>query len=160
MPHILTIPRAQAPALPQIGCWPVQDLDFLQAAVWQSRAHAEQDERYLQPIPYLLLRNASGQLWCYQRTGGDARLQGRCSCGVGGHVDRQDLHLQALIYEGQSAVGRVHLGVLYTALWLPDQAPRPEAGEALQGLGFRAAHAIVNDDQFELWSRLAAQHLT
>lgn len=150
-------------------------------------------------------------------TGGDTRLQSRCSCGVGGHVDRQDgaqdaavttaslnhndfdsylhipnkgykpissinlqttlqrallrevaeelgadaadlqdLRLQALIYEGQSAVGRVHLGVLYTALWLPDQAPQPMAGEALQGLGFRAAQAIANDDQFELWSRLAA----
>lgn len=90
MPHILTLPRAQAPALPESGCWPVQNLDFLQQAVWQSRASAEHDEAWLQPIAYLLLMNASGQLWCYQRTGGDARLDRRCSCGVGGHVDWQD----------------------------------------------------------------------
>jgi predicted NUDIX family phosphoesterase len=185
----------------------------LQAATWQSRAQAEQDEAWLQPIPYLLLRNASGQVWCYQRTGGDARLDGRCSCGVGGHVDLQDaqppcdkidfdsyksiqhghyrpiscinpfttlqrallrevaeelgagaadldqLTFQGLIYEGLSAVGRVHLGVLFTAQWLPQQAPQPVAGEALAGLGFQDASAIANNAKYELWSRLAVQYL-
>ena len=213
MPHILTLPRSQAPALPESGCWPIQSLDFLQAAQWQSRKRVEQDERYLQPIPYLLLRNAARHIWCYQRIGGDARLDGRCSCGVGGHVDAQDaqpspqdnyfdsssrlsdevyeqnspinpqttlqhallrevaeelgataadlhnLRLQGLIYEGLSAIGRVHLGVLYTAQWLPAKAPQPVAGEALHGLDFRAASDIANNDQFELWSRLAAQYL-
>ena len=213
MPPILTLPRAQAPALPESGCWPVPNLDFLHAAVWQSRAQAEHDEAFLQPIPYLLLRNPHGQLWCYQRSGGDARLDGRCSCGVGGHVDWQDaqppmkdenidscqripdkgyrpifskspqatlqhallrevaeelgagaadlgqLRFHGLIYEGLSAVGRVHLGVLYTAQWLPAQPPRPVAGEALRGLGFQDASAIANNPHFELWSRLAAQHM-
>ncbi|MDD5028989.1 MAG: hypothetical protein PHH58_05710 [Rhodoferax sp.] len=214
MPHILTLPRTHAPALPPSGCWAITDLDFLQHAQWQSRAQAEHDEAWLQPIPYLLLQNASGHIWCYQRTGGDARLHGRCSCGVGGHVDSQDaepafenndfdsclrlqdkgqkqllppinpqatlqrallrevreelaadsadlqdLRLQALIYEAHSAVGRVHLGVLYTALWRPVHAPQPAAGEALHGLGFRPAQDIANDDQFELWSRLAAQYM-
>jgi predicted NUDIX family phosphoesterase len=213
MPHILTLPRTQAPALPESGCWPVPNLDFLQAAVWQSRATAEHDEAWLQPIPYLLLRNPTGQLWCYQRTGGDARLDGRCSCGVGGHVDLQDaqppltetnfdsclrnpdkgykaissinpqatltrallrelaeelnagtadldqLTFQGLIFEGLSAVGRVHLGVLFNANWLPAQPPQPVAGEALRGLGFLDASAIAINPHFELWSRLAAQHL-
>ncbi len=213
MPLILTIPRAQAPALPESGCWPVPNLDFLQAAVWQSRAQAEDDEAWLQPIPYLLLRNPAGQLWCYQRAGGDARLDGRCSCGVGGHVDLQDaqpaltennfdsclrnpdkgykpissinphatltrallrevaeelgagtadlgqLRFQGLIFEGLSAIGRVHLGVLFSANWLPAQPPQPIADEALRGLGFLDASAIANNTQFELWSRLAAQHL-
>lgn len=214
MPHILTLPRAQAPALPESGCWPVQNLDFLQQAVWQSRASAEHDEAFLQPIPYLLLMNASGQLWCYQRTGGDTRLDGRCSCGVGGHVDWQDAQpplerhvidscqrtsdkgyrpissinplatlqhallrevaeelgatqadlgkvtFHGLIFEGLSPVGRVHLGLLFTAPWLSAQAPQPVLGEALRGLGFQHANAIANNTQFELWSRLAAQHLT
>jgi predicted NUDIX family phosphoesterase len=214
MPHILTLPRAQAPSLPESDCWPIQNMDFLRAAVWQSRASAEHDEAWLQPIPYLLLRNVAGHIWCYQRTGGDARLNGRCSCGVGGHVDvqdaepplkcndfdscsrlsnegyrpissinpqatlqrallrevaeelganaadLQDLHMQALIFEGLSAVGRVHLGVLYTAQWLPAQAPQPTAGEALRSLGFRPAKDIATDEQFELWSKLAAQHLS
>jgi predicted NUDIX family phosphoesterase len=213
MPFILTIPCAQAPTLPESGCWPVPDLNFLQQAVWQSRASAEHDEAFLQPIPYLLLRNTQGQLWCYQRTGGDARLDGRCSCGVGGHVDLQDaqpplerhvidscqrtpdkgykpissinpqatlqhallrevaeelgvgesdlgpISFHGLIYEGLSAVGRVHLGVLFAAAWQPAQPPQPCAGEALRGLGFMPASAIDNNTQFELWSRLAARQL-
>lgn len=213
MPLILTLPRTQAPALPDCACWPVPDLDFLQAAVWQDRASAEHDEAYLQPIPYLVLRNSAGQVWCYLRTGGDARLEGRCSCGVGGHVDGQDavaslpndnfdsgqrtsdkgysqissinpqatleralrrevaeelgvgapdlgpLTCHGLIYEGLSAVGRVHLGVLFSAPWRPAQAPQPTAGEALRGLGFMPAGAIADDPRFELWSRLAARWL-
>lgn len=213
MPHILTIPRTHVPALPEAGCWAIDSLDFLQAAQWQERAQAEHNEAWLQPIAYLLLRNAFGHIWCYQRTGGDARLDGRCSCGVGGHVDAQDavpslphnyfdsasrpsdkpcrsisplnaqatlrrallreaaeelgaaeadlqdLGLQGLIYEGLSAVGRVHLGVLFSAQWQPDLPPHPVAGEALLGLGFRPASGIAGNDQFELWSRLAAQHL-
>jgi len=193
MPHILTLPRTQAPALPESGCWSADKLDFLSPPYWQSRQVAEHDERYLQPIAYLLLRNAQGQIWCYQRTGGDARLNGRCSCGVGGHVDDGDenltppfnpeltlhrallrevaeelgaspadlhqLHFHGLIYEGLSAVGRVHLGMLFTAQWLPHQAPQPVAGEALASLGFHDASKVANNPQFELWSRLAAQHL-
>jgi len=213
MPHILTLPRTCAPKLPKSGCWPLPSLDFLQHTQWHSRAQAEHDEAWLQLIPYLVLHNANGHLWCYQRSGGDARLDGHCSCGVGGHVDLQDaepvvknneldstlpnknkgyslissinsqtilqrallrevreelaadatqlqdLRLQALIYEGMSPVGRVHLGLLYTALWLPALAPHPVAGEALQGLGFRSASDIAQNEQFELWSRLAAHYL-
>lgn len=198
---ILTIPRTQAPALPESGCWPVADLGFIQPPVWQARADAEHDERFLQPIVYLVLRNPQGLAWCYQRVGGDARLDGRCSMGVGGHVDAADstppdhapldaaatLHrallrelseellsapghaacpgdlrglcLQGLIYEGLSAVGRVHLGVLYTAQWLPTQAPQPHAGEKLTSQGFLSLADIATDARFELWSRLAARHL-
>lgn len=194
MPSILTLPRAQAPALPESGCWAVSDVDFLHPPLWQSRACVEHDERYLQPITYLLLFNALGQVWCYQRTGGDARLDGRCSVGVGGHVDAADqagtatlthallrelgeelqaapgqpagpqhlsqLRLRALVYEGRSAVGRVHLGVVYTAQWLPAQAPQPRAGEKLASLGFQPPAQVANDSRFELWSRLATQHLS
>lgn len=194
MPLILTLPRTHAPTLPEVGCWPVSNLDFLQHAQWQSRAQAEHNEAWLQPIPYLLLRNASGQIWCYQRSGGDARLTDRCSCGVGGHVDVQDaqpnapidplvtlrrallrevaeelgagaadlgqLSFQGLIFEGLSPIGRVHLGMLFTAQWLPDLPPQPVVGEALLGLGFMPASTIGNHANFELWSQLAARYLS
>lgn len=198
---ILTIPRTQAPALPDCGCWPVAKLDFVQPPLWQARADVEQDDHFLQPIVYLVLHNAQGQAWCYQRAGGDARLDGRCSVGVGGHVDSADstvpagahfnpdatlrrallrelaeelqvapkqaagehdlqgLRLCGLIYEGKSGVGRVHLGVLYTAQWLPRTPPQPRAGEKLTGLGFMPLADITRDSRFELWSRLAAQQL-
>jgi len=224
MPLILTVPRTCTPTLPLEGCWPVADWGFLAHASWLERAQAEHDERYLQLIPYLLLHDASGQLWCYQRSGGDARLQGRCSCGVGGHVDAEDaladdaggaanasgagtscsavdssqcmsdlrskpisldavqatlqrallrelaeelgahatdladLHLHGLIFEGHTPVGRVHLGVLYSARWLPAAAPQPPAHEALRSLGWRAAPAVAADPAFERWSQLSAAH--
>ena len=200
MPHILTIPRTQVPSLPESGCWPVTTLDFMQPPLWRARAEVEHDENLLQPIAYLVLLDAEGQAWCYQRAGGDARVDGRMSCGVGGHVDAADamaavhaeagtlfnadatlrrallrelteelhataadlheLRLQGLIYEGLSPIGRVHLGVLYTAQWCHTEAPQPRTGEALQGLGFMNMDAIAVDFRFELWSRLATRHLT
>jgi predicted NUDIX family phosphoesterase len=196
---ILTIPRTQAPRLPESGCWPVSNLDFMQPPLWRVRAEVEHDETLLQPIAYLVLLNEVGQAWCYQRTGGDARVDGRLSCGVGGHVDAADamatvnaqvgtlfdpeatlrrallrelaeelhataadlheLRLQCLIYEGISPIGRVHLGVLYTAQWRHTEAPQPRPDEALQGLGFMDLSAIAADPRFELWSRLTARQL-
>ena len=85
-----TIFRHHAPDLPESGCITTDVLDFLHPLLWQVRAEVEHDERYLQTVVYLLLFNPAGQVWCYQRMGGDARLDGRCSCGIRGHVDAQD----------------------------------------------------------------------
>jgi len=225
MSLILTVPRAHAPALPDEGCWALAHWGWLAHATWRSRAQAEHDDTHLQLIPYLVLRNAEDAMWCYQRSGGDARLLGRCSCGVGGHVDAPDaltgaagdaqsapndaincaaldscsrmpdkrsrpisrvnveatlqralrrelaeelgasaadladLRCHGLIYEGHSPVGRVHLGVLYSARWCPAADPQPVAGEALCGQGFRAPARVADDPAFELWSQLAACHL-
>jgi len=195
MPEILTVPRSCLPPLPIEGVWPVDDLPWLDAGEWRDRSAAEHDESSLQPIVYLLLRNASSELWSYARVAGDARLHGRYSCGLGGHVDRTDAQPGktsldtlnralrrefdeelgisafggitawptrplALIYEGHSAVGRVHIGLLYCAEWAADQDPQPMHGEALSALGFRPLQGIVDDSRFELWSRLCARWLS
>lgn len=187
MPQILAIPRAQSPALPLEGCWAWQDFAALSTPIWRKRAEIEQDESLLQLIPYVLLRNSAGELWCYARSGGDARIDGRWSCGVGGHVESIDqtadlrqtlartarremaeelglpesalpeLSPCALIYEGHSAIGRVHLGVLYIADWTDRPPPTPPAHEALTPLGFIPPAAIAADPHFELWSRLTAE---
>jgi len=178
MPHILTIPRHQAPDLPESGCLTTDDLNFLHPPLWQARADVEHDEHYLQAVVYLLLFNQTGQVWCYQRGGGDAGLEGRCSCGVGGHVDEQDaqdagvpfdaqatLHqtllrelgeelrmtpadlqevrLRGLIYDGLSAVGRVHLGVLYSALWCGANDPEPQPNEKLASLQWHYIKSFI-----------------
>lgn len=196
---ILTIPRTQITPLPESGCWSAAELNFLQPLLWQPRAEVEHDEQYVQPIVYLVLLNPSGQAWCYQRKGGDGRLDGRWSCGVGGHVDAADaahandvspkaafdptvtlqnallreayeelgvtvvdlpsLQLHGLVYEGLSAIGRVHVGVLYTARWLHATPPMPRADEKLVGQGFMDLAAVACDQRFELWSRLACQFL-
>lgn len=188
MPRILVCPRTRAPQLPLEGCRACGDFTFLEPFVWRERAEVENDETWLQPIPYVLLRNPAGEFWAYARTGGDVRLDGRRSCGVGGHVESLDvaptatetlsnaarrelaeelglaqtglppLAPQGLIYEGHSAIGRAHLGVLFAIDWRAPP-PSPPAHEALAGLGFLPAVNIVSDPRFELWSRLAAHFL-
>lgn len=181
---ILTLPRTAFADLPEQGTWPWTGWPPFEP-LWIERATAEQDERYLQFIPYLLLHDALGAVWCYARRGGDRRLLDRRSCGIGGHVERiderdslaatltaalqreaaeelddkvagllADSRPRAWIYEGLSAIGRVHVGLLYTAVWPLAEPPEPREA-ALESLGFLAPETILADARFELWSRLA-----
>jgi predicted NUDIX family phosphoesterase len=183
--RILVVPRSAVGLLPDHGAWPVSaELDCLPWQ-WLDREQAEMDEHFLQIIPYALLQNTEGRLWCYQRLGGDVRVRHRWSCGVGGHVDETDpgdsvrslaasalqreleeelawtpdgdlLQPHAWLYEGVSAIGRVHLGLIYVLPWTASASPMPTPGEPLDAVGFCPSSAIVNDDRFEFWSRLAA----
>jgi 8-oxo-dGTP pyrophosphatase MutT (NUDIX family) len=186
MSRVLVVPRSALGRLPLRGTWGVTapNPEHLPCA-WLARDQAETDEAFLQIIPYALIRDAAGQLWCYERLGGDARVRHRWSCGVGGHVDETDradgllptaiaalqrelaeelawspardrLHPAAWLYEGESAIGRVHLGLIVDLVWDRPDPPTPAPGEPLGPLGFRPAAAIAADERFELWSRLAA----
>jgi predicted NUDIX family phosphoesterase len=185
---VLVLPRAACPPLPEAAAWAWTGLAGWPAPAWLSREQAEQDEAWLQLIPYALLCNPAGQTWCYARAGGDARLTGRMSCGVGGHVEPADAGADLLdtlgralrrelteelgadaggldagaprawLYEHRSAIGRVHLGVVYRLRWPLERDPAP-ADPALRDLGFRPLAEIARDPGFELWSRLAAAHL-
>jgi predicted NUDIX family phosphoesterase len=64
----------------------------LAASRFLDRAAAEEDESFRQIIPYVVLR-ASGRIFSYARTarGGERRLHGLRSVGVGGHVNPEDL---------------------------------------------------------------------
>lgn len=185
MSRVLVTPRSALGRLPLRGTWGVSasDPEHLPCE-WLARDQAETDEAFLQIIPYALLRDGAGQIWCYERLGGDARVRHRWSCGVGGHVDEADraegllataaaaLRRElveelgwapdrnplpaAWLYEGESAIGRVHLGLIYVLDWDRPDPPTPAPGEPLGPLGFRPAAAIAADERFELWSRLAA----
>ena len=184
--RVLVVPRAAFASLPVQGTWPCQaDLQALPCE-WLPRAQAETDERYLQIIPYGVIRDADRALWCYKRVGGDERVRQCLSCGVGGHVDEADWRgdlpssagvalLRELeeelgwlpqsapalpsvwLYEGLSAIGRVHLGLVYPLLWSASLPPEPVPGEPLRAVGFCSARQVVTDMRFERWSRLAAQ---
>ena len=185
MTRVLVVPRAALGPLPERGAWALTYSRDGLPGLWLERDRAETDEDFLQLIPYALLSDASGHLWCYERLGGDTRVRHRRSCGVGGHVDEADqaggllataaaalrrelaeelgwapdrdrLHPAAWLYEGESAIGRVHLGLIYTLDWDRLEPPTPAPGEPLGPLGFLPARAIAADDRFELWSRLAA----
>ncbi len=186
MTDILVFAKQAFPSLPEAGVWPVDG--WPDGGAWRPRAQVEVDEDWLQPIPYLLIRNAAGGLWCYRRDGGDGRLQGRSSCGIGGHVERVDAggdvestlmaaclrevgeelangHLidnaqpHAWLHERRSAIGRVHVGLIVLADWSGGEPPRIADGEDLTGIGFMPPETIRGDTGFELWSRLAASWL-
>jgi predicted NUDIX family phosphoesterase len=63
------------------------------AAEWRfvKRSDAENDPSLKQIIPYLVLRGDSGY-FLYKRlpAGGETRLRGRYSIGIGGHISRED----------------------------------------------------------------------
>ena len=64
---------------------------LLQSAIFLPREKAENDRRYRQIIPYVVLRYGD-DLFSYVRiSGSEARLEGKVSVGIGGHVSRADL---------------------------------------------------------------------
>ena len=103
------------------------------------RSEAETDETHLQLIPYVIVVKRHSVL-TYQRTklSGEQRLIGKHSIGFGGHINSDDVTFQrglireifeeelkglnvvedcpsfrGLILDDSSAVGRVHLGIVY-----------------------------------------------
>lgn len=68
-----------------------QILDGLCAAPrTERRGDVEEEPALLQPIPYIVVMRAGGEVFSYRRLsgGGEARLHGRVSVGVGGHMNR------------------------------------------------------------------------
>ncbi|RYL89778.1 hypothetical protein EWI07_12730 [Sporolactobacillus sp. THM7-4] len=116
------------------------------------RGDAEDNTAYKQPIPYAIIRKGE-HFFTYKRLGGggESRLYGKLSLGVGGHMnqiqgavnfqqvlsenlrrelneeliieDAETLDFQTigLINDDDTEVGRVHIGVLI-AIHLPDRA--------------------------------------
>src|SRR5256886_14965862 len=60
--------------------------------VFRPRATVEQDSSFKQIIPYLIVRHAGRLFLCQRSTqGGEGRLHGKYSIGVGGHINRRDV---------------------------------------------------------------------
>jgi predicted NUDIX family phosphoesterase len=73
--------------------------------VWVApRPYLETDPTFVQPIPYIVMRNRDKVL-AYSRggAGGEGRLHGKVSVGLGGHVDAADAQIDEngviLLYE-------------------------------------------------------------
>jgi len=182
--NILAFPRESIAPFIQAQHLPfTQDL-IPQASVYAPRSQLEDDPAFVQLIAYAILRHRGGSVWAYQRTSGDSRLHGRKSTGVGGHVDEADdlgdviqtaraalirelaeelqvpppsVPEQPLgwINEQDSAVGRVHLGLVWDIQWPDGRDPLPAQGEALVSIGFLPSTQITQANGFELWSELA-----
>jgi predicted NUDIX family phosphoesterase len=179
--RVFVVPRA---ALPDACGWyglRTTGLDaFVESAErdggYQPRPAMEQDPSFKQIIPYLVLRDGS-RYFLMQRTnaGGDPRLHGHYSIGVGGHLNPGDggllgglrrewqeelvaefvppFELVALLNDDTTQVGAVHLGAVYLA----DAAGRTVAIRETDKLagGFVEPHAVgAVRDRLETWSAL------
>ena len=162
------------------------DLDAFVAALerdgrYEPRAEMERDPSFKQVIPYLVLRDGE-RLFLMQRTtaGGDPRLHGRYSIGVGGHLNPGDggvlgglrrewaeelvadfvpeFRLVGLLNDDTTEVGSVHLGAVYVA----DAAGRPVAireTDKLTGSFVGPDDVAAVADRLETWSRLVFEFL-
>ena len=143
---------------------------------FEPRPRMEEDPSFKQIIPYLVLRD--GPRWfLMQRTkaGGDARLHDRWSIGVGGHLNPGDGDLAGglerewteelaadfvpvfrpvgLLNDDETAVGAVHLGVVYEG----DAGGRSVAireTEKLTGSFAETSAVAAVRDRMESWSQL------
>ena len=129
---------------------------------YEPRDRMEEDPSFKQVIPYLVLRDGE-RYFLMQRTtaGRDARLHGRYSIGVGGHLNPgdggllgglrrewdeelvadfvPDFRLVALLNDDTTEVGAVHLGAVYVADagGPPGRHPRDRQAERLVRRGGR-----------------------
>ena len=184
--RVFVVPRV---ALPEAAGWYGLRTTGLDAFVpsterdgrFEPRSTMERDPSFKQIIPYLVLRDGS-RYFLMQRTtaGGDARLHGRYSIGVGGHLNPgdggllgglrrewfeelvadflPDFRLVALLNDDTTEVGAVHLGAVYLA----DAAGRRVAireTDKLSGDFAEPAAVGAVRDRLETWSALVFDFL-
>jgi predicted NUDIX family phosphoesterase len=146
------------------------------------RGDAEEDPAHKQVIPYLVLRD--GERWFLMRrtrAGGDARLHDLWSIGVGGHLNpgdgdvlgglrrewaeevvadfEPDFTPIGLLNDDTTAVGEVHIGIVYVA----DAAGREvtiRETDKLAGSFADTRDVAGVRDSMETWSRLVFDALT
>ena len=143
------------------------------------RYEAELDPSFKQIIPYLILNHdPSGRTFATLRTGGDDRLVGQASLGLGGHMDEGEsfedclfrevfeevglqreeignLRLCGYIFSNASEVDSVHLGMVYRADSKRDALTCLE-DDKLTGAWLTPHELIVLscEDKLESWSRI------
>jgi predicted NUDIX family phosphoesterase len=190
--RVLVLPRDRVPG----GCdfsgirrADGEVLASLQAAAlaharYLDRPLAEDDPTFKQLIPYVIVRDGE-RVFLMERTaaGGDPRLHGKASIGVGGHLNPVDdgedpltdglrrewseelvadwepeFVLVGLLNDDSNPVGSVHLGVVFEV----DAAGRPvevRERDKLSGRFATTDEVWAAWERMETWSRLIAEDL-
>lgn len=165
------------------------DLEALHAAIrrhgiYLERRIAEEDPGHKQLIPYVVVRDGE-RVFLMRRTdaGGDARLHGKASIGVGGHLNPIDsgedallaglrrewaeelvaewvpeFTLVGLLNDESNPVGAVHLGVVFSV----EAAGRPVSvreRHKLSGAFVEPVEVLAIRERLETWSQLVADRL-
>jgi predicted NUDIX family phosphoesterase len=152
-----------------------------------NRSDAEQDQRYKQLIPYVLIL-CNGKILRYRRGKGgqETRLHGLYSVGIGGHISEEDHGLfsnnrgyqegmrrelmeevaiddvkeaaVAVINDDSTEVGYVHFGVVHIMHVASETIVGRRSG--IVGPEFNPIDEVVKDASgYESWSRLCLEHL-
>jgi len=155
--------------------------------VYRNRSDAEQDKRYKQLIPYvLLIHNDKILRYRRGRGGQETRLHGLYSVGIGGHISEEDHGLfssdrgyqegmrrelmeeagidagngpaVAAINDDSTEVGCVHFGVVHVVRVSGGNVASGRSG--IVGPEFiPMADAVKDPSGYESWSRLCLEHL-
>jgi predicted NUDIX family phosphoesterase len=190
--RVLVLPRAAVPG----GCEfhgvrtaDDRDLADLRTAVsahgrYLVRSRAEVSPEFKQLIPYVVIADGPS-VFLMHRTdaGGDSRLHGMTSIGVGGHLNpvdegedplmaglrrewaeeldadwEPDFQLIGLLNDDSNSVGAVHLGVVFR---VEAAGRRVDVREHDKLLGAFADAAAINTSRarLETWSQLVAEAL-
>jgi len=153
--------------------------------IYQNRSEAEQDKRYKQLIPYVLLVHAERVLQYRRGKGGqENRLHGLLSIGVGGHISDEDAGLfsaagyydgmwrelreevdieplseatVAVLNDDSTDVGTVHFGVVHIVRVGDESAVGSRKGIVSPEF-ISIPEAIRNATNYESWSRLCLEN--
>ncbi len=155
--------------------------------LYLNRSDAEQDRRYKQLIPYVLIL-CNGKILRYQRGKGgqETRLHGLCSVGIGGHISEEDHGLfsndrgyhdgmrrelmeevaleevkdaaVAVINDDSTDVGYVHFGVVHV-VYVADEAVAGRRSGIVRPEFVPLAEAVKDASGYESWSRFCLEHL-
>jgi len=152
-----------------------------------NRSAAEQDKRYKQLIPYALIL-CGDKILRYRRGkgGGETRLHGLYSVGVGGHISEEDNGLfssgigyheamrrelkeevdievtkemaVAVINDDSTEVGYVHLGIVHI-VYVPDESLANRRIGIVNPEFVAVSEAVKNPEAYESWSRFCLENL-
>ena len=155
--------------------------------LYLNRSDAEPDKRYKQLIPYVLVI-CNDKILRYRRGkgGGETRLHGFYSVGIGGHISEEDHDLfsnalgyqegmrrelmeevaidevkeaaVAVINDDSTEVGYVHFGVVHV-LHVADESVAGRRSGIVAPEFFPIAEAVKDASGYESWSRFCLEHL-
>lgn len=155
--------------------------------VYRNRSDADQDKRYKQLIPYVLLI-CNDKILRYRRGkgGGETRLHGLYSVGIGGHISEDDHGLfsnnrgyqdsmrrelmeevgidaahepaVAAINDDSTEVGYVHFGVVHVVR-VPDESVASGRSGIVAPEFIPIADAVKDLSGYESWSRFCLEQV-
>lgn len=149
---------------------------------WLPKDDAETNARFRQVIPYCAIRRSTGEFLVYGRSGGEGRLHGLLSFGVGGHIESGETIIEGMDrelneevkiqgceepeYLGKIAlddnlVERVHVGLAFLVDCSDAEPATDENGQVeLAGAKWMYLHEIEQQlEQFENWSKVLFSYI-